>query len=133
MKGKSNDPYYEAKRKWRLEHPDYNQEYQRNHSEQHKKASRKWVRTHAEEHKKICQNWNEKHPDRDSNIQRRPEQHRAQVYAQMYCPLAPLCELCPEDNVQPATQRHHFAGYAYPKIFVSCCASCHMYVEKGVD
>ena len=85
-----------------------------------------------EQHKKACLNWNRNHKERDNgNSNRRPEQWRAQLQAERII-ITKFCELCPEDDQQEATQRHH-PNYNYPTIFVSCCASCHNYVEKGDD
>ena len=85
-----------------------------------------------ERHREACQKWNREHPNRDNgNATRRPEQWRAQLQAERI-PLAEFCETCPEDDIRRATQRHH-PDYNFPKIFISCCASCHHFIEKGVD
>lgn len=90
-------------RQWRIKNPDYDKE---------------WLRTHYQ--------------NRDNgNSVRTPEQWRAQNIAEKI-PLSEFCELCPEDDVRKATQRHH-PDYTFPTIFASCCASCHGYVERGID
>jgi hypothetical protein len=84
---------------------------------------------HSEQHKEACRNWNKTHPERDCS--KSPEAIKAHSLARCI-PLAEFCETCPPDDVRKATQKHH-PSYEFPRIFVSCCASCHMYIEKGVD
>jgi len=43
--------------------------------------------------------------------------------------LAEFCEVCPEDDVRKATGNHH-PDYDYPQIVVSCCSSCHNYLNR---
>lgn len=46
-------------------------------------------------------------------------------------PLAEFCEMCPEDEIRKATERHH-PDYDFPEIIVSCCKECHeLQKEKG--
>jgi hypothetical protein len=40
-----------------------------------------------------------------------------------------LCEVCPEGEVQKATENHH-PDYNYPEIVVACCHTCHSYLNK---
>lgn len=44
-------------------------------------------------------------------------------------PIAEFCEVCPDDDLNKATQRHH-PDYDYPLIVVSCCNSCHNYLNR---
>lgn len=44
-------------------------------------------------------------------------------------PLAEFCELCPEDDRNEATQRHH-PDYSEPKIYVSTCSKCHSWLHS---
>jgi len=44
-------------------------------------------------------------------------------------PLASECELCPEDDKQPAIDRHH-PDYNYPNIIVSVCGPCHRGIKQ---
>lgn len=39
------------------------------------------------------------------------------------------CEVCPEDDIQKATAKHH-PDYNYPQIIVSCCDTCHTYLNN---
>jgi hypothetical protein len=103
MRRKINDGLTKKER-FKLRHPNYSSEY---------------LRT-----------WNQNHPNRDNgNYTRTSEKTIARNHAEKY-PLAEFCEVCPEDDKRKATQRHH-PDYAYPDIFVSCCASCHNYIDKG--
>lgn len=43
-------------------------------------------------------------------------------------PLTEFCELCPEDELNKATQHHH-PDYDYPTIYVSVCSQCHAYLK----
>lgn len=56
--------------------------------------------------------------------QNHPERRYARHLAWKETPLLELCELCPEDDLLPATQRHH-PDYNYPLLTVSCCDECH--------
>jgi hypothetical protein len=52
--------------------------------------------------------------------------------AARYTPItSAYCELCPEDDKLPATQKHH-PDYNYPAIFVSCCTKCHVYADNRI-
>ena len=65
----------------------------------------------------------------NGNVTRSPKMANAQNKAIYYkAPLEKFCELCPEDDKRPATQRHH-PDYNYPLIFVSVCASCHKIIH----
>ena len=109
--------YKESKIRWQLDNPEY---------------FKQWRLGHPRYSKTYMSKYNREHPDRpNGNNTRTPDQWRAQSEAEKI-PLAVFCELCPEDDKQPATQRHH-PDYDFPAIFVSCCGSCHNYVEKGRD
>lgn len=107
----------------------YEREYARRNREHYKDLERQWRLDHPE----YAKNYNQAHPNRNKNRNgvryRTKEQANAQSHAEKI-PLSKFCELCPEDDVRPATQRHH-PDYKYLTIFVSCCASCHAYVDKG--
>jgi hypothetical protein len=93
----------------------------------HTEANRRW----RAKHPNYDRDWARKHPHRDNgNFRRKPEASRAQQQAKKI-PLGTFCEVCPEDDVRKATQRHH-PDYNYPEIFVSCCPSCHKYMESGL-
>lgn len=76
------------------------------------------------------------------NIDRRPyfrehsklrigtKKYRARVrmrHSPHLYPLTEFCELCPEDDLNKATQHHH-PDYDYPTIYVSTCSQCHAYL-----
>lgn len=44
-------------------------------------------------------------------------------------PLLEFCELCPDEHVRHAIQRHH-PDYDYPEIFVSLCRECHDVIDS---
>lgn len=113
---------------------EWDRKYRQTHKEQINKANRNYRITHPafREHlMEYLKTWNRMHPQRNGDkTYRRPEQWRAYNVARKL-PLEELCELCPDDEKQKATQRHH-PDYSLPKIFVSCCASCHNFVDKGL-
>lgn len=87
-----------------------------------------YLKEWREKNFEYIKNWNAVHPHRNNNnSNRRPEQWRAQQKAEKI-PLADFCELCPDNEKREATQRHH-PDYTFPEIFVSCCTSCHSYVD----
>ena len=58
------------------------------------------------------------------------EKYRARVrlrHSLHLYPLTEFCELCPEDDLNKATQHHH-PDYNYPTIYVSICSQCHAYL-----
>jgi hypothetical protein len=42
-------------------------------------------------------------------------------------PLSDSCEFCGSTE---SLERHHFAGYARPQIFVTACKTCHEWIHK---
>lgn len=44
--------------------------------------------------------------------------------------IAKLCEACPSEDQQPATERHH-PDHRFPTIFISVCRSCHKWAESS--
>lgn len=92
-----------------------------------KEHNRKWRLNHPEQARLNSQRYNSKHPERDNGHKQTPKEKLFYYYA-WKVPLAKLCELCPDDDKKKAVERHH-PDHDYPEIFVSCCRSCHMYIE----
>lgn len=64
---------------------------------------------------------------------RHKDRKSARNNAQRNLPLCnKVCELCPEDDVCPATQRHH-PDYSEPLIVVYCCDECHRWADKTTE
>jgi hypothetical protein len=57
---------------------------------------------------------------------------KVRTMAERKIKLANFCELCPEDDIQPAVHRHH-PDHKYPLIIVSCCACCHKWADMGEE
>ena len=109
-------------REWRKKHPE-RKEYMKNYRKEH--------RTHINE---LDTKWRHNNPEviRVSNSNYRVKNKKkkaAQLMAERHISLAEFCELCPEDDIQPAIERHH-PDYNYPLIVVFCCKECHHYADK---
>lgn len=102
--------------------------YMKKYNKEHSQEQRQWRLEHRERQKENCRRYNQKHRDRPNGVL---TSDRRRTYKQAEkIPLFELCELCPEDDKQKATERHH-PDYDFPEIFISCCKSCHMFLEKG--
>lgn len=68
------------------------------------------------------------------NYTRQPKWYENFKHRAIKFPLEEFCELCPEDDIRPATQRHHpsYDG-DLEWFFVSCCASCHYYADRNTE
>jgi hypothetical protein len=112
--------------------------YRQKHRKEIRERQRKWRKANPERTRHFRYNDYLKYrlshplkvppPKRDYNNERRPEQWIAHNIAEQL-PLAKYCELCPEDDLKPATQRHH-PDYNLPSIFISVCAKCHFNIDK---
>jgi len=98
----------EIKVDWRIAHPGYYTE---------KKAE--WRGRVGLKNSLDTQKWLSEHP----GVQ------EAQTAARNHVDLPEFCEVCPEDDQNKATSRHH-PDYTYPLIIVGCCVACHYYLNK---
>jgi hypothetical protein len=103
------------------ENPEYFIKYQKEHREHRCAISHDWKVANKERWSKYVKEWAITHP----------EIIKVQYLANysLKLPLAEFCEVCPEDDIQKATSKHH-PDYDYPQIIVSCCARCHTYMNK---
>lgn len=86
--------------------------------------SRQWQAKNPDYIKNYYKKYNAEHPEHSNlNKQRTNKMAVAHNHAEDL-PLAKFCEVCPEDDIRLATQRHH-PDYNYPKIFFSSCQGCH--------
>jgi hypothetical protein len=92
--------------------------------ERFKNYSLKWKSQHPTYRRDYMREYNKTHPN--LNVHRTPKIGTAQNIAVTKTKLGLLCELCPEDNVLLAEERHH-PDYDYPLFFVSVCRGCHKY------
>lgn len=61
------------------------------------------------------------------------EKVRAERYiTNHHIPLAKFCETCPPEEVNKATQHHH-PDPCIQWLFISCCASCHYYLNHSTS
>ena len=83
---------------------------------------------HKEQKNGFNKQYRATHPS--SNKERTHAQELAHNYVQRHREklLMNQCELC---DSQDHLHVHH-VDYAYPSIVVTLCASCHMWIEKGV-
>jgi hypothetical protein len=111
----------EMSTKWQKAHPEYYIKYQKEHREHRCAISHDWKVANKERWSKYVKEWAITHP----------EIIKVQYLANysLKLPLAEFCEVCPEDDIQKATSKHH-PDYDYPQIIVSCCARCHTYMNK---
>ena len=87
--------------------------------------TQKWKEKNPEWHKLHQREYRKTHPNApNGNVSRNSKMWNAQNKAIKMGSLAKFCELCPEDDVRLANQRHH-PDYDYPLIFVSTCQACH--------
>lgn len=103
---------------------DYDRKWKEDHKEHVSSYHKDWMAKHPKYNSKYCRKWRDKNPGKDHN-----KEHQI---AYRNISLLPFCELCPEDNIQAATQRHH-PDYNYPLIIVSCCRICHKWVKIPID
>jgi len=47
-------------------------------------------------------------------------------------PLAPSCELCPEEDKRTEKLEHAHFDYDYPELYVTACRECHAFADKGL-
>lgn len=47
-------------------------------------------------------------------------------------PLAPFCELCPDDEKRTEKLEHAHLDYEYPTIYVTACRDCHAFADFGL-
>jgi hypothetical protein len=126
-RGRLGQEHYNAySARWRKtpEGIEYHKKYRDSHKEYHSQKSREWRKQNNVHHSEANQEWVNAHP----------EIKKAQYLANdiLKIPLAKFCEVCPEDDVRLAVHRHH-PDYDYPQITVSCCKSCHYYLNKDRD
>ena len=121
----------ESKRKWRLNHPKQHRESNRisrlNNLEKERECKRKSAKIHKETSIKNKKNWLLNPQNKEKIKVENHINHNKDKF-----PLAELCETCPDDDLQPATQRHHFS-YEFPELYVSCCCSCHYYLNRSTE
>lgn len=113
----------ESKRLWWVCHPNYNKEWRTNHPH----YDREWRAKHPH----YQDEWNKKHLNRpNGNATRTTKEATAQVCVYRHPELLDSkCEFCDSSENLMA----HHPDYDYPKIIVTCCASCHNYIHKGKD
>lgn len=108
---------------FRMKNPDYWKQWKLNHPGYANKNVNEWNKAHRE---RKCER-SKKYRRENSEI------IEAQNFASNHkIPITALCETCPEDEVNVATQRHH-PDYDYPEITVSCCAKCHWYLNRPIS
>jgi len=113
----------EAQRRFKEAHPNYFLEYQR-------KYQPKWREKNKERVRQISRNFLRRHPNKNK---KRPKPTVLQQQAWQFIHANPhlvgsQCEFCGETEDLVG----HHPDYHYPKIIVTCCSSCHMYIHKGV-
>ena len=112
----SLDPDYESKKK-----------YRENNRGKCRKANRNWNRNHINHSKE----YNKNHPEVQLNWAKKNRKIRnAEQEALRHVSLAEFCELCSDDDLRPATERHH-PDYDYPLIVVSVCDECHKWIKEN--
>ena len=112
-----------SKRKCRQKKPKQYRQMDRQYADAHREKIRENSRRHYSQHKEELA--------KKLKLHRIENPKQAKVYNKLSHKKMPECgcELCPEEDVSPATQRHH-PDYDYPFIFVYVCAQCHAWVEK---
>lgn len=102
----------------------YGKEYYRKFSERYRLAHPEyfanWRNTNKEYHSARVQKWMKNHPE--------IVKAHTLTHQKLNLSIAEFCEVCPEDDVRKATANHH-PDYNYPEIVVSCCDSCHYYLN----
>jgi hypothetical protein len=105
-------------------------------------CERRWLDAHRTETREWERQYRLKHPDRIKENSKRHralqtdihssatlEQQRAWHYIEKHPELVGKeCEFCGELE----ELKGHHPDYSYPEIVVTCCHSCHMYIEKGI-
>jgi hypothetical protein len=76
-------------------------------------------------HAKYTQQWMHSHPE---VMEARRKVVMAKYYGKFPI-MAKFCEVCPTDEQREATATHH-PDYNYPNLIVSCCDTCHVYLNK---
>lgn len=117
----------ELSAKWRNseEGQEYHKKYREEHKDYHSEKYREWRESNRAYHSKRVNDWMDKHPE--VAYAQYAANHGLGEYHPV--PLAKWCEVCPEDDLREATQRHH-PDYNYPTIIVSCCQDCHTYLNR---
>ena len=78
---------------------------------------KKWQREHIDRYSKYNEKWRLQNPEKIT------VSHNA--YRSL--PLGDMCEFCGSvENLE----RHH-PDYDYPHIIVTCCSTCHKYLNNG--
>jgi hypothetical protein len=115
-------------KQWRENHPEYMAEWKKKHPGYHAEVSNKWRTNNREHWATYVTDWANQHPEiiKADYI----ANHGIGDYDPV--PLAEFCEVCPEDDLRKATDRHH-PDYNYPRIIVSCCGQCHKYMNNERD
>lgn len=103
--------------------------YMKIYNKQHAQEQRLWRFTHQEQQRQNIQKSNLRHPDRNSGRTNYIPGRQVCYKKAQKLPLTCFCELCPDDDKRVAVVRHH-PDYDHPELFVSCCQSCHMFVER---
>lgn len=119
----------EIARNYYYRHRELCQERALNYHNKHLKERIVYDRKWREQNRDKIREYNKLHPERNGNSARTPEQWIAHNQARKHCPLASCCELC--DSIENL-MRHH-PDYEFPDIIVTCCASCHSFIHRGVD
>jgi len=122
MKTESKDPYYENKKRWRLEHKELDYE-----------IKKRWRLKHKELDYKSKKRWANKNRETRNGFQKKyaeynPEKIEAQSLANRKVKIKGFCEIC---KVNKATEKHH-PDYAKPLEVMFLCLSCHKKIHKGV-
>lgn len=94
----------------------YNSGFQPYCGECRRTYKREWMRENFDYHGKY-----------DPEKYDRKKRHAHNIAQKL--PINRLCELCPDNDKQFATDRHH-PDYNYPEIFVSVCSECHSWIRK---
>jgi hypothetical protein len=123
----AEDPEYSKKRSanYRKAHPEYLVNYRITHRDFLAQKMREWYAKNKEHRISYVEKWVREHPD----IHEEKLQYMKLLY-QGKIALSEFCETCPEDNVRKSTGNHH-PDPAYPQIVVSCCDSCHHYLNQS--
>lgn len=125
VKKLAEDPDFFKRKKaaWIKKHPDYFANYRANHRKYFNDKTKEWYAKNKAHRSEIVKNWFRNHPKvNDAKLAYMRLIYHGEVV------IAEFCETCPEDDVRKATGNHH-PDYDYPHIVVSCCDSCHYYLN----
>jgi hypothetical protein len=121
----SKEKRREYREQWKKNNPDWFVNYRATHREFLAQRMREWYAKNKKHRIEYVKKWVHEHPEvHAATLEYMKLKHFGKIA------VAEFCETCPEDDIRKATGNHH-PDYDYPQIVVSCCDSCHHYLNAN--